>query len=285
MKLEKSNDLKKARSVSRFFSAKCSFTLIELLVVIAIIAILAAILMPALSQARARGRSSTCLNNLKQIGTAYASYIDDYNGFIVPSQPTFNNSGVDSWVCMLVYKKYLTSSNYATKTTSLDTATRKPAGVFWCPSATGEFINSKGQSGSSVTGASPAISSCYGQNDFAGGYASVMAKGETYKMKSRAMKINEYRCHSKVMLVGDKDFGPYDAYCLKPGNILNGMRHNGSANYLMADMHVENRQYNNVPATSASKDELYPATCNDSTYPKCAFWAMIDNKKYWPGMF
>ena len=138
MKLEKNNDWKTAHSVSRFFSAKFNFTLIELLVVIAIIAILAAILMPALSQARARGRSSTCINNLKQIGTAYASYIDDYNGFIVPSQPTFNNSGVDSWVCMLVHKKYLASSNYAVKTTSIVTSTTRPAGVFWCPGIAGE---------------------------------------------------------------------------------------------------------------------------------------------------
>ncbi len=69
-----------------------AFTLLELLVVIGIIAILAALILPALSRARHHSRSTVCSSKLHNIGTGLAMYADDYDGYMPPSRmPKIDN--------------------------------------------------------------------------------------------------------------------------------------------------------------------------------------------------
>jgi prepilin-type N-terminal cleavage/methylation domain-containing protein/prepilin-type processing-associated H-X9-DG protein len=81
------------------------FTLVELLVVIAIIAVLAGLLAPGLSNAREKGRSVSCVNNLRQLGVAIQMYFDENDGNIVALSgysPTWDDTSTQAWTKLLL---------------------------------------------------------------------------------------------------------------------------------------------------------------------------------------
>jgi len=246
---------------------KDHFTLIELLVVIAIIAILAGMLLPALQQARERGRAITCVNNTKTMGNGFMFYTDEFNG-IVPSPA---QAGGRSW-CR-AYESSQLIAKYIGMETKVDVALGGWANAsgkllkhqLACPSRTPN---------PTITGSGNLIHG-YGinnllrwvnQGDFWGWQPSPIYKA---KMPSRGCLIMEkYQAETN-----DSGNGYTVSYChnIQTGGAASyaaSYHHSGKSSVLFLDFHVDQLSASKIP------DQMLRSGGPEEA-AKTSFWAVF----------
>lgn len=235
-----------------------TFTLIELLVVIAIIAILAAILMPALQSSRLRAKGAGCQSNLKSIGHAMANYLDDSNGSFMrhraPSKIA-SRTGLKWWVRYDIAEGLL-ARQYIKWSTREDGTHDAP------------------------------LLNCHADTVIDRTDTAVVPTSYGYNELMTDMQVSRIRYPSRSVLFMDSELSPLttnNVVCSLLGNdreddfplILAGAeRHGGRLNILFIDGHVGTKSISSVADIPYYNKYTANATAED-----CIFWGRREGEK------
>jgi len=239
-----------------------AFTLIELLVVIAIIAILASLLLPALSRAKSRAWTIACLNNMKQLEVCWQSYAMDNNDLLVPNNSVMGvstNGGAGSIAVGVSW--CLADPTAVNVQNGMLFEYNRSLGIYHCPADRSTLTDPGGGS------PGPLRARSYNMSQSVNGYPEynwfILGYIPYFKKLTQIKTPNVANC---LVFVDEHEYTLLDSQFGMPTDFFNGTqvwwdmpanRHNQGANLCFADGHAERWKWA-VPKTFVSWIQAVP---------------------------